>query len=521
MRPSTKRKDASQAMRPARRRRLASMLRGLLIALFGLAGAGLTLSASAAHATDRIYWSNYDNDTISYANLNGSGGGQINTTGATVDGPMGLAIDPAAGRVYWANWGNPGGTGVTISYANLDGSGGGGNLPTGNATVLGPHGLAIDPAAGKIYWPNYNGNRISFANLNGSGGGDLMTGAATLAGPRGVAVDPASGRIYWANYDGNRLSYANLNGSGGGDLATGNATVHQPEGVAFDPPTGRIFFGNYSAADTISYANLDGSGGADLMTGAAIKNFPHGVAIDPAARKVYWANYAADVISYANLDGSGGGNLPTPGATLVGPELPALLEAPAGSRAPVLRGKFRPGSNLRCGQAAWADPISSLDYRTPQGFSYNWRRNGKPVAGATSSSLKVRSVADYSCQVTAQNLAGTASQASGSYGVFKIGKAKLNRKGTARLPVTVPRRGTLSLSGKGVVKQRPARRARASSTLDRKVRKGTAKLLIKAKGKAKRRLNRKGRAKVRVKVTYRPRGGLRSGQNSTVKLLKK
>jgi DNA-binding beta-propeller fold protein YncE len=514
MRKITKRKYASRIVRPGHRRRLT-------VTLYGLVATALALSAPAAHAADRIYWSNYDNNTISYANLNGSGGGQIKTTGATVNGPMGLAIDPATGRVYWANWGNPGGTGVTISYANLDGSGGGGNLPTGTATVLGPHGLAIDHAAGKIYWPNYNGDRISWANLNGSGGGDLMTGAATLAGPRGVAVDPASGRIYWANYDGNRLSYANLNGSGGGDLNTGTATVNQPEGVAFDPPTGRVFFGNYSAADTISYAKLDGSGGGDLMTGAATKNFPHGVAIDPAARKIYWPNYAANVISYANLDGSGGGNLPTPGATPFGPELPALLEAPAGSRAPVLRGRFRPGSKLRCGQGAWADPISSLDYRTPQGFSYSWRRNGKPIAGASSSSLKARSLADFSCQVTAQNLAGASAQTSGSYGVFKIGKAKLNRKGTARLAVTVPRRGTLTLSGRGVVKQRLARRARASSALDRKVRKGTAKLLVKAKGKAKKRLNRTGRAKVKVKVKYRPRGGKWSGQIRTVKLLKK
>jgi len=512
MQAISKRIDASRVAGPRGAWRLA-------IVLWCLA-ASLTLSASAANAANRIYWSNYDNNTISYANLDGTGGGQIQTTGATVNGPMGLAIDPAAGRVYWANWGNPGGTGVTISYANLDGSGGGGNLPTGAATVVGPHGLAIDHAAGRIYWPNYEGNRISFANLDGSGGGDLVTGAATLAGPRGVAVDPAAGKIYWANYDGNRLSFANLNGSGGGNLATGTATVNQPEGVAFDPPSGRIYFGNYSAADTISYANLNGSGGGDLMTGAATKDFPHGVAIDPAARTIYWPNYAANVISYANLDGSGGGNLPTPGATLVGPELPALLEAPAGSRAPAIKGNFKPGSNLRCGHEAWADPVSSLDYRAPQSFSYGWQRNGKPLVGATSSSLKVRSLADFSCQVTARNLAGSSVQTSGSYGVFKIGKAKLNGNGTARLAVTVPGRGTLSLSGKEVVKQRIPRLAQASGALDRKVRKGTAKLLVKAKGKAKKRLNRTGRAKVRVRVTFRPRGGERSGQARSVKLKK-
>jgi hypothetical protein len=235
---------------------------------------------------------------------------------------------------------------------------------------------------------------------------------------------------------------------------------------------------------------------------------------------IYWPNYAADVISYAHLDGSGGGNLPTPGATLVGPELPALLEAPAGSSAPALRGAFAPGKKLRCGQGAWADPVSSLDYRTPQGFSYRWRKNGKSIAGATSTSLRARSVADYSCQVTAQNFAGSSSQASGSYGVFKVGKPKRNGNGTASLPVTVPGRGTLTLRGKGIVKQRTPRRARASSTLDRKVKTGRVKLLVKARGKAKKRLNRTGRAKVKFKVTYRPRGGKPSSQIKTAKLKK-
>ena len=62
-----------------------------------------------------------------------------------VNGPMGLTIDPAHGRIYWANWANH--IGMTISYANLDGSGGG-DLAISGATIAGPHGLAIDPTDG-------------------------------------------------------------------------------------------------------------------------------------------------------------------------------------------------------------------------------------------------------------------------------------------------------------------------------------------------------------------------------------
>src|SRR5436309_1032098 len=90
-------------------------------------------------------------------------------------------------------------------------------------------------AAGRIYWANYNANKISFANLNGSGGGDLNTGAATVNYPTGVAIDSASGRIYWANNGAGTISFANLDGSGGGDLTITGTAVSDPAGVAIDP----------------------------------------------------------------------------------------------------------------------------------------------------------------------------------------------------------------------------------------------------------------------------------------------
>ena len=84
---------------------------------------------------ERIYWGNYHSTSIGFANLNGTGGGDLTTIGATVESPSGLAIDPVAGRIYWANSTGPVGG---ISYANLNGTGGGGNLPTGAATIDDP-----------------------------------------------------------------------------------------------------------------------------------------------------------------------------------------------------------------------------------------------------------------------------------------------------------------------------------------------------------------------------------------------
>ncbi len=46
-----------------------------------------------------------------------------------------------------------------------------------------PHGVAIDPIARKIYWANHNGDTISWANLDGAGGAQLPIGGATANGP--------------------------------------------------------------------------------------------------------------------------------------------------------------------------------------------------------------------------------------------------------------------------------------------------------------------------------------------------
>jgi DNA-binding beta-propeller fold protein YncE len=365
--------------------------------------------APPARAADRVYWGNCTGNKISFANVDGSGGGgDLDTTGTTPDCPWGLAIDAAAGRLYWVNNNDN-----RISFANLDGSGGG-DFNTGGATVNGPYGVAIDPVHGKLYWANNDNDTISFANLDGSGGGNFNTSGATVDGPIGVTVDAATGRLYWTNASVDKISFANLDGSGGGgDLDTTGATPNDPEGAAIDPTAGRIYWANQNASGTISFAKLSGGGGGQLNTSGATANDPDGVAIDPAARRIYWANLAGNKISFANLDGSGGGDLPTTGATVSGSVFPALLEVPSGAGAPAVTGGSVPGSVLSCSRGSWAaDLLGSLLYRGPQTFAYQWSRNGADIAGATASSYTASAVGDYRCRVRATNDAGTTSQTS-------------------------------------------------------------------------------------------------------------
>ena len=91
-----------------------------------------------------MYWANFDGGKISFARLDGAGGADLDTTGATpFTHAIGVAIDRGANRIYWAKYDSP----VGVSYASLDGTGGG-NLNTTGATLEGPATPALLKAPG-------------------------------------------------------------------------------------------------------------------------------------------------------------------------------------------------------------------------------------------------------------------------------------------------------------------------------------------------------------------------------------
>jgi DNA-binding beta-propeller fold protein YncE len=392
-----------------------------------LAATGLAFAASAAKAANRVYWANFAGNTIPFADLDGSGaGGNVNSGGAMVNEPAGVAIDPATNTVYWANFGAS-----SISFAKLDGTGGGGTLNTAPITPNEPAGLALDAATGKIYWADFGDNKIEFANLDGSGGGVVNTMGAPVAVPEGVAVDDATGRIYWANCGGpsggpcngtgtgaNTIGFANLNQSGGGPLATTGVTPDRPIGVAADSATGQLFWADFGD-NKIEFANLNGTGGGGVLSTAPVTpNGPQGVAVDPSAGKVYWADFARGTIGVANVNNSGGNLVNTSGETLTFPVFPAVLETPVGAGSPVVGGAAAAPTTLTCPQGRWAgDHPEALLYDAPQSFSFSWTNNGVPIAGATASTLAVSGGGSYACLVTAHNQAGATTQASPAFTV--------------------------------------------------------------------------------------------------------
>jgi DNA-binding beta-propeller fold protein YncE len=382
---------------------------GKVLALLAAIAISALALPGAARAAGTIYWSNYLGATISHANLESGGGGDLATPEITPLSPTGIAIDAAANRIYWADRGAN-----AIYYSALDGSGGG-RLFTAGATVSEPYGVAIDPTAGKVYWASSEEDAISWANLDGSGGGNLDTTGATLNDPRGLAIDPAANRIYWANFIGATISYANLDGSGGGDdLDVTGATVGRPTSLAIDRASGRIYWTNVEVSEGIFYASLAGGSGGELNTAGAEVSSPDGLAIDPGEGRAYWANGLPDTISHANLDNSGGGGeIATTDATADSPRFLALLKAPSGEGAPAITGQKLIERPLFCETGKWTpDLLGSFLYRAPSQFSYSWLRNGVEIAGATGVNYRPTAPGSYDCRITATNAAGSTAQTS-------------------------------------------------------------------------------------------------------------
>jgi DNA-binding beta-propeller fold protein YncE len=387
----------------SRRSRLAIVV-STVVALIAALILVISPSRSLAAVTgDQIYWGN-ESGAVRSGNLNGG----VAADAFAGETPCGVAIDPAAGKIYWANW-----SGGGVRVGNLDG--------TGASTLFGESdnnicGVAVDPAAGKIYWANFTTNTIKVGNLNGSGSPTTLFSEPSGSAPSGVAIDPAAGKIYWTNQFTDQVRVGNLGGGTASTLFGSDAPVptdeNNPIGVAIDPAAGKIYWtdlGNCcSGPGQVRVGNLDGSGSPSTLFDNEAG--PGGLAIDPGANKIYWATFGPGVIRSGPLDGS------APASTLFSGEsaslFAALLKAPVNTGRPAISGGAKVGKELTCQNGTWApDLLGAFLYRAPASFAYQWKLDGMDIA-ATSATFTPTAAGDYTCTVTATNHAGSTSQTS-------------------------------------------------------------------------------------------------------------
>jgi len=130
--------------------------------------------------------------------------GQILSTDLTMVSPLllietlfnhGLAIDSAAGRMYWTT------SDTSFSGKILSRSIGGSEDPVIiRAEITSkPGSLALDVAAGKIYWTDAIALKVRRANLDGTNVEELIINGSILPGPpRAIALDLVAGDVYFS-----------------------------------------------------------------------------------------------------------------------------------------------------------------------------------------------------------------------------------------------------------------------------------------------------------------------------------
>jgi hypothetical protein len=379
---------------------------GCALALSICAVGGLASTAAA----DSIYWSSYTNPGgILVGDLGGAGAQSLFSGEIS---PEGVAIDAAAGKIYWAETGTGAGTGTangtgSIRVANLDGTGAR-DLFTGESQASG---VAINPAAGLIYWADAvrGAGTIRVGNLDGSGAARTLFAGEDW--PVGVTIDPTDGKIYWGSYNSYLIRVGKLDGTGA--ASTLFSGENSPTELAVDPAAGRIYW-SQEFPGLIRVGNLNGTGATTLYTetdDAGHAAPVGGVAIDPGTGKIYWGNLASGAIRVGSLNGTAPAQTLYSGQT--SPWMVALLRAPLGTGAPLVAGGGRVAQTLTCSPGTWAsDLLGAFLYRAPQSIAYQWTLDGAPIAGATGSTVLASSPGDYRCEETASNRAGSTTQTS-------------------------------------------------------------------------------------------------------------
>jgi len=204
--------------------------RGASPALWRGATAAATVIATAALAL-----------TAGAVPASAAGGYTVTATIPVGSGPIGVAVDPAAGSVYVANYSSD--SASVIDEAT--------NTVT-DTIPLGGHAwdVAVDPAAGTVYVTNNGDGTVSVIN----DGTNAVTATIPVGSrPNEVAVDPAAGTVYVANSGDGTVSVINA----ATNAVTATIPVGSgPDGMAVDPATHAAYVTN-NGDSTVSVISAD------------------------------------------------------------------------------------------------------------------------------------------------------------------------------------------------------------------------------------------------------------------------
>lgn len=256
-----------------------------------------------------VTWTDRGASTIKRMNFDGGAlvtvaiSGAVSSPGTNI---RGIALDPAGGRMFWADNGND-----RIFRAKLDGTNSViiASLPAGGSF---PADVRLDVAGQLLYFCDQQQNLIQRMSFDGTG---LKTVIDTANGnePYFLDLDSVEGKIYWSGFANGNLYRANLDGSGSEMIITGN---NNARGVCLDRAGGMIYWINRD--DKKVHRCPRAALPVNVATSPAVQTLyqgldtPHGLVLDIPAGKLYWADTGTNAglglgdkaVSRGDMDGA-------------------------------------------------------------------------------------------------------------------------------------------------------------------------------------------------------------------------
>ena len=307
-----------------------------------------TINAGADKSTrsGRLFFLDIGGGRVLSANPDGSDFKAIVHEGRKF--PDGLAVDAAAGHIYWTNMGNFKKNDGCIFRSDLDGKNMITIVPPGGTFT--PKQIHIEKKSGKLYWSDREGMRVMRANLDGSkvetlvdtSHGDPRPGPDARKWCVGIAVDSEGGKVYWGqkgpdNAGVGRISRANIEipqGEGPAnrtDIELLYENLPEPIDLDLDLANRTLYWtdrGDPPRGNTVNRAPMDPLPGNPKEPKILFTHLEEGIglALDLKGGRMFITDFAGSLRS-ANLDGSNEKTLLFAEGNLTGI---AYVELPAG-----------------------------------------------------------------------------------------------------------------------------------------------------------------------------------------------
>jgi hypothetical protein len=234
--------------------------------------------------------------------------------------PDGLAVDSAAGYIYWTNMGVPHKNDGSIERADLDGGNRRFIIPEGGTFT--PKQLHLEKKSGKLYWSDREGMRVMRANLDGSQVETLVRsgeGEGDRHNPSnwcvGIAVDPIRGQMYWTQKGADDSEHGRIFRAGI-DLPRGQTPesrldvellfdgLPEPIDLELDLERRVLYWtdrGDPPRGNTVSRTPIDGHLDQQIVLGRLMEGI--GIALDVRGDRMFVTDLAGSIYS-AHLNGS-------------------------------------------------------------------------------------------------------------------------------------------------------------------------------------------------------------------------